>query len=102
MVVRNGKSRCVGHRCDPNLERELLAHELGHWLTRVRHCGEERVRVRGKLKTRAKTCKAYQGEHNHKFYRVLDRIQKYFKNSRYRAKLLEARAGYRPPRNYLR
>jgi hypothetical protein len=110
VVVRVGKRRCVGAQCDPDLRRELLAHELSHWAARVKHCGEERARARKynssgqprKSKKRARTCKSYKGEHNAKFYKVLDRVNKFFKNSKWRAKLLEKRAGYHPPPEYMR
>ncbi len=144
VMVRFGRRRCRqtthGTTCDPDMERELLAHELSHWATRVRHCGQERVRARktiaqqrseraiiaavkksvrkrtgramtkqelAKLKKqlsprRARTCKSYRGEHNAKFYSVLDKVQRFFGNSKARARTLEARAGYKPPRDYQR
>lgn len=144
VMVRFGRRRCAGKRCDPDMKRELLAHELAHWATRVRFCGETRVRARksladqraeksliqyakrafkkqtGRAMTkreqrtlkkqlaqkfaprRARTCKSYRGEHNEKFYNVLDGVQKFFGNSRFKARTLESRAGYKPPPDYQR
>lgn len=112
-MVRYGKRKCVTGRCDPDLQRELLAHELAHWATRVKHCGEERVKARAQVKgkassrssktrKRARTCPAYRGEHNPRFYQVLDWIQKKLGNSPERARILEKRAGYKPPSHYMR
>lgn len=136
-MVRFGRRRCAGTKCDHDMKRELLAHELAHWATRVRYCGETRTRSRAMMKAeraaltkdiraierrigrkltkterrkfkrqlapkRARTCKSYRGEHNQKFYGVLDRVQRYFGNSKQRARALEARAGYRPPPDYQR
>jgi hypothetical protein len=116
VVVRYGQQRqCVSAKCPPDLRRSLLAHELAHWATRVKHCGEERSRARaamGKRSTtgrrskvkgrkKARTCPAYRGEHNSKFYAVLEKIHRWLGNPRASARALESRAGYRPPYGYM-
>jgi hypothetical protein len=70
----------------------LVAHEVSHWGTRVVHCGDQREYSR--------VC-SYQGEHDKRFYNVLNKVHKQIGTKKQDAKELESRAGYHPPDGWL-
>lgn len=75
----------------PDLSRTLLGHELAHWASRVVYCDRS---------GRAKDC-TYKGQHDKKFYKVLSKIHKELKTPRNHASVLEEKAGYSPPDQWM-
>ena len=77
----------------PDLERELVGHEFAHGATREVYCG-------GQGKRAAKNC-SYRGQHDKRFYGVLNKIHKKLGTSKEKARMLESKAGYNPPHDWL-
>ena len=77
----------------PDLERELVGHEFAHGATREVYCG-------GQGKRAAKNC-SYRGQHDKRFYGVLNKIHKRLGTSKEKARMLESKAGYNPPHDWL-
>jgi hypothetical protein len=81
-----------GPNVNENLKRALVAHEVSHWGSRVVYCGDERGYSR--------VC-MYRGEHDRRFYNVLNKVHKHLGTKRSAARELESRAGYHPPDGWL-
>jgi hypothetical protein len=86
--VRYGRDRN-----GPDLEKPLIGHEFAHGATREIYCG-------GQGKKATKGC-SYRGQHDKRFYGVLNKIHKKLGTSREKAKMLESKAGYNPPHDWL-
>jgi len=93
-----------GHnQSGPDLQKTLLGHELAHWGSRVVYCDRPgRARgARGGAHGRAKSSCSYKGQHDKRFYNVLNQIHKKLGTPKENARALESRAGYKPPNRWL-
>lgn len=79
----------VGRRMPEAKQRALLGHEVAHKVTRDVYC------------KRGKRC-TYTGEHDHRFYKVSDKIHRHIRTNRRAARELESGSGYNPPAGWLR
>jgi len=85
------------------MERALLAHELAHGFTRAIYCDQKPTKTKSKTKSKSRKKCSYKGQHDKKrFYRVLRAIHKYLGTDPKVARELEKRAGYHPPKHYMR
>ncbi len=84
------------------LKPVLTDHEVSHWATRHIHCGPQSRHSKLLRRVRAVRKCTYNGEHDARFYRTLEKIHRANGVGPKAAVELELASGYNPPKTWMK